>query len=314
MWNTFVVEPIFNILIAIYGILPGHDFGIAILLFSLITRIIMWPLIKKQLHHSKKIKTLQPELAKIKKKAGDNKQLAAQLQMELYREKEINPFAPIGLLIVQIPLLLGLFSVIRQITDDPTTIVSKAYEPVRNLGFIKDIAADPSLVDQSLLGVVDLSRRALESGGWYLPLVIIALAAGIIQYFQSKMLIPQSKSKKKLREIMKEGSAGQEPDREEIQAAVGRSTAVLLPGMMIFFGITFPGALALYWTANSAIGYIQQRYVLNQDLEDIKKVTVTTKTVTNKKPAAKKKAPAKKKPATKKKASSKKGGKKKGKK
>lgn len=314
MFNTFIVEPIFNVLITIYGLLPGHDFGISILLFSLITRLIMWPLIKKQLHHSKKIKALQPELVKIKKKAGDNKQLAAQMQMELYREKEINPFAPIGLLIVQIPLLLGLFSVIRQITNDPSTIVSKAYEPVRNIPFIQDVAADPSIVDQSLLGAVDLSRRALEGGGWYLPLLVIALMAGVIQYFTSKMLLPQSKSKKKLREIMKEGADGKEPDREEIQAAVGRSTSILLPGLMIFFGITFPGALALYWTANSAIGYIQQRYVLGQDLEEMKKVTVTTRTVTaNKKPVPKKKAAAKNK-TNNKKTTAKKGGKKKGKK
>ena len=101
IFDLIVVQPIFNLLALIYGLLPGSDFGIALIIFTIVVRLLMWPLIKKQLHQTKVQRAIQPELKKNRKQANGNKQLEGQLMLELYRERGINPFAPIGVLIVQ---------------------------------------------------------------------------------------------------------------------------------------------------------------------------------------------------------------------
>ena len=111
-FESIVVQPIFNILMGLYGVIPGNDFGIAIILFAVLVRLLMWPLIKKQLHQTKLQRQIQPELKKIKQQAAGNKQLEGQLMLELYRERGINPFAPIGVLIVQLPIFIALYQVI----------------------------------------------------------------------------------------------------------------------------------------------------------------------------------------------------------
>src|SRR5262245_14902583 len=100
MFTTFIVQPIFNLLTLIYAILPRHNFGMAIIIFTIVVRLLMWPLVKKQLHHAKAIRALQPELKKIKKAAGGDRQKESQMVMELYKERQINPFASIGILLV----------------------------------------------------------------------------------------------------------------------------------------------------------------------------------------------------------------------
>lgn len=279
MFNTFITQPVYNILVTIYSLLPGHDFGVSILLFSLLSRVVMWPLIKKQLNHSKEMKKLQPELAKIRKECGDDKQKLAQMQLELYKEREINPLAPIGFMIVQIPIFLGLYFAVRRLVDDHSTILTDTYEPVRNLDWVQRIQeSDFSLFDEYLLGVVDLGRTAIGNSGIYWPLVVLALATGFIQFYQTRQLIPQQKTKKKLRDILAEGqNNGGEPNKDDLQAAVGRTTSFILPSLITFLSLTFPGAIALYWFSNTAIGFIQQRYILNTDSQEMDKIKVTTR-------------------------------------
>ena len=67
MFTTFIVQPIFNLLVFIYALIPGHNFGLAIILFTVVVRLLMWPLVKKQLHQAKAMRKLQPELKKIKR-------------------------------------------------------------------------------------------------------------------------------------------------------------------------------------------------------------------------------------------------------
>src|SRR3546814_9595492 len=91
MFDTLIVQPIFNVLVVIYALIPGHNFGLAIIIFTIFARLAMWPLVKKQLHQSKAMRALQPELTKIKKAAKGNKKQESMMMMELYRERGINP-------------------------------------------------------------------------------------------------------------------------------------------------------------------------------------------------------------------------------
>src|SRR5437868_7575238 len=106
MFTTLIVKPIFNLLVLIYALLPGHNFGLAIILFTIVIRLLMWPLLKKQLHHAKAIRALQPEIKKIKKMAAGDKRKEQMLTMELYKEREVRPLASLGIVVVQAIVLI----------------------------------------------------------------------------------------------------------------------------------------------------------------------------------------------------------------
>src|SRR5580765_5618389 len=98
MFTTLIVQPIFNLLVLIYAILPGHNFGLAIILFTILVRLLLWPLVKKQLHQAKVMRQIQPELKRIKAATKGDRQKESLMMMELYKERGINPFGSIGVL------------------------------------------------------------------------------------------------------------------------------------------------------------------------------------------------------------------------
>ena len=84
MFESLIVQPIFNILVLIYSAIPGADFGIALIIFTIVVRFLMYPLLKKQLHQSRAMQKMQPELKKIQKQYKDNRQMQGMAMMELY--------------------------------------------------------------------------------------------------------------------------------------------------------------------------------------------------------------------------------------
>lgn len=272
-FNTFIVQPIFNLLVFIYALLPGHNFGLAIVLFTVLVRFLMWPLVKKQLHHAKAMRQLQPELKRIKKAAAGDRQKESMMVMELYKERQINPFASIGVLILQIPILIALYSGLRRIINDPQAILDFSYTWLHSLSWMKDLAADIHRFDASLFGVVDLKRAALNKGGGvYWPAMFIVIGSALAQYYQSKQLMPQDKEGRKLRQILREANSGKQADQAEVNAAVGRSTRYFIPAMIFLFTVNIASALSLYWLVSGLVAFIQQSRVLGQDVEEMETI------------------------------------------
>lgn len=270
MFTALIVKPIFNLLVLIYGILPGHNFGLSIILFTILVRLLMWPLVKKQLHQAKAMRELQPELKRIKKAATGDRQKESLLMMELYKEKEINPFASLGLLIVQIPILIGLYSGVHRIVDNPKAIIDFSYSFINSLPWLKTLASDISKFDSSLFGIVDLTRAAIgKTGGIYWPAMIIVLASVVMQYYQAVQLMPQDKEKRKLRDILKDAGEGKQADSSEVNAAVAGSTKYILPFFILIVTVNIPSALSLYLLTSGAVAFIQQSRVLNQDKQEL---------------------------------------------
>ncbi len=275
MFTTLIVQPIFNLLVLIYALIPGHNFGVAIILFTILVRLLMWPLVKKQLHQTKAMRKLQPEMKKIKKAAKGNRQQESMMMMELYRERGINPFASLGPLLLQLPIFIGLYSGLRRVVDDPSQLVSFSYPVLQDLGWVQQLADNIHKFDETLFGVFDLTKSALGSGGVYWPAMIIVVASVVVQYYQAKQLMPQDKDARSLREILKSASSGQQADQSEVNAAVGRSTKFLLPAMVFFFTVTIASALSLYWLVSGIVAYIQQSIVLNKDEEEMEALADT---------------------------------------
>ncbi len=301
MFNTLIVQPLFNLLALIYALLPGHDFGMAIIIFTIVIRLLLWPLIKKQLHHTKKLRELQPELKKIKAATKGDRAKESALTMELYKERKINPFATLGLTLLQFPILIGLYIGLKNLIANPEQLVSQTYPFIRNLPWIKELAGNIDLFEPTLFGLVDLNRAALTNGVWYIPALILVAGSAITQYFQSKQLLPAPAEKKGLRQILKEASSGEKADQSEMQAATGRFTTLMIPVLIFFVTLGIASALSLYWFVGGLIAILQQNRVLNQDEAELEAVAdaplIKQKKVVEgeiiKKPKAKK--PAKKK-------------------
>lgn len=288
IFTTLIVQPIFNLLVLIYALLPGHNFGLAIVIFTILVRLAMWPLVKKQLNHAKAMRELQPEIKKIKAAAKGDRQKESAMTMELYKEREINPFASLGIVIVQLPILIGLYAGLNRIIHNPHTIVTFSYPVIQHMSWIHALSHNIKLFDDTFLGFVNLTRSAVSSSGVFWAGILIAAAAALAQYFQSRQLMPQSKDARGLRAILRDAGQGKSADQSEVNAAVGRSTMLLVPGMVFIFAIRLPLALPLYWLTSSVVAFIQQARVLREDADEADaSVTVTesaTKVTEAKKP------------------------------
>jgi YidC/Oxa1 family membrane protein insertase len=272
MFTTLIVKPLFNILVLIYTVLPGHNFGLALILFTILIRLLLWPLVKKQLHQAKAMRKLQPELKKIKQATKGNRQKETQLTMELYKEKGINPIGTLPVLIIQVIILIGLNSGIRKIIQSPHNIVSFSYPFIQHMSWMVKLSHNIHLFDDTLFGVVNLSRSALAHGGIYWPAMVIVFLSALSQYFITRQLLPNTGEQRKLRDIMKEAGKGKSADQSEVNAAVGKSTSYFLPIMIFFFTVGFASALSLYWLSSGIVAYIQQSIALREDEEELEKI------------------------------------------
>lgn len=273
MFTTLIVQPIFNLLVFIYAILPGHNFGIALIIFTSIVRLLLWPLVKKQLHQTKAMRALQPDIKRIKKASKGDRQKESQLLMELYKERGINPFGTFPVLIIQLIVLIGLYSGLRRVIDDPHSLVTFSYPFVHDLSWMQTLSHNIHQFDNTLFGVVDLSRAALNStGGIYWPAMLIVIGSAVAQYFQASQLMPKDKEQRSLRTILKEAGEGKQADQSEVNAAVGRSTRYFIPVMIFIFTVNIPSALSLYWLVGGLVAFVQQAIVLRQDETEMEAV------------------------------------------
>ena len=299
VFNALIARPIFNLLIIILAFIPGHNLGVAIIIFTIIVRWAMYPLLKKQLHHAMAMKKLQPEMKRIKKEAAGDRQKESQMMMALYKEREINPFSSFGIILVQLPILIGLYSGISKIIKDPAEILTYSYSFLHSLPFMKSLAVDIHNLNTMFLGFIDLTRPALEKGGIYWPAMVLVILSVAIQYIQSKQLLMTDKNSRSIRQIFSDTAKGKEVDQSEVQAATGKFTLFFIPVMLFVISVSLPSALSLYWLIGGLVAYWQQTRILKRDVDEMEatvdKLPAEAEILTPHKPKNKnKKTPAKK--------------------
>jgi len=269
LFTTLIAQPIFNLLVFIYAILPGHNFGLAVIIFTLIIRLLLWPLLYKQLHQTKAMRKLQPELKRIKRETKGDKQKEMALTQALYKEHGVSLLGPIGIIIIQFPILIALYDGLRRVVSDPHQIISFAYPALQHLPWMQTLSHNIHLFDGTLFGLVDLTRSALGSAGVYIPALIIALASAVVQYYQSKQLLVTDKNARSLRQILREASQGKEADQSEVSAAVGGITRYFIPFTVLLVTVRLASALGLYWLVGGIVAYIQQTLILREDVTEL---------------------------------------------
>ena len=293
--DIVVVRPIVNVLFVIFNLV--HDFGLAIIIFTVLVKLLMFPLIKKQLNQTRLIRKIQPELTQIKKNCKGNKQLESLQTMDLYKRYNVKPFASILILIVQLPIFLAIFSAIKVIAMPlpQDSLKNRAYDIVAYEGSeIKnleekqeiyladlgntDIPAEEKAVydfQPQLFGAINLNVKASDvlmgNFTWSaLFILICAIMASVVQYWATKQQMPsgESEKKKKFRDILKEAKDGKEIDEADISNITTGQMSAMMPIFMFIVMFNLNGALAFYYFLSNVITIMQQRIVLKKvDLE-----------------------------------------------
>jgi YidC/Oxa1 family membrane protein insertase len=256
----------------IYAIIPGGDFGVAIIVFTILVRIAMYPLVKRQLHQTRMMRKLQPELKKIKKAANGNRQVEAMQMMELYKRYGVSPFRSIGILLIQLPIFIGLFYSIRIFTSQRDQIETYTYGFMQAFEPIRELIENPDGFNETLFGVIDLTQPAVGPNGVDIALLMLVILSAITQYYMSKQTMPTTDTPKKFRDIMKEAAEGKQADQAEMNALIMQNMIKIMPILLFFIMINLPGALALYYTVSNLVAVAQQAYLLRQDEEELEEL------------------------------------------
>lgn len=271
IFELIVVQPIFNLLLFIYSILPGADFGIAIIIFTIIIRFLLWPLVVRQLHQVKAMRKLQPELKKIKAASKGNRQLESMQMLELYKKHDVKPFRSILMLLIQLPIFIALFQVIQIFTTHRDQIERFTYGFMQGLQPVRDLLKNPDNFNEHFLGFVNLTQHAIGPNGINILLILLAGAAAFTQYIISKQTSPTT-TNKRLRDVLAEAGEGKQPDQAELNAVMMSKMTKFLPFFMFFIMVTLPGALVLYYVTSNIFAAIQQHYLLKRDAEEMDKI------------------------------------------
>jgi YidC/Oxa1 family membrane protein insertase len=292
IFDILIVQPIFNLLVVLYSFIPGGDFGISIIAFTIIFRLAMWPLVKRQLHQVKAMRKLQPELEKIKQRTKGNKQQYSIQMMELYKERGVSPFRSIGILLIQLPIFFALYRVIQIFTLHRDEVAKYTYDILENLAPIKQLIEHPDQFNEKLLGFVNLTGHAVGQNGVDVVLLLLAVIAAGTQFIMSRQTTPHQESKKGLRQIMAEAADGKQADQSEINTVVMTKMTKVLPFFMFLIMINLPGALALYYSVSNLVAVVQQHYILKQDEEELEEIASEKPKPQGKKATAKARAKA----------------------
>jgi len=243
VWNQIIILPFTNVLLLIYdGI--GHNFGIAVILFTILIRLVTWPLNASQLKSAKVMQDLQQDKAwqDIQKKYAKDKEKLAQEQMRIYKERGINPFASCLPTLIQFPVIFGLYRVIMDaLAATPLGFLQLA----RSIYPWMNAAALIPLNSKFLWMDLGRPEGIPFPGGFtigFLPhgFPTLAIIVAITTYLQTKLTMPPTSS----------GTGGQ-------SAAMGNMMSVYMPLLLGYFALNFASGLAVYFITSNVLGVVQ---------------------------------------------------------
>jgi YidC/Oxa1 family membrane protein insertase len=237
MWDTIIINPMTNLLLWIYDVLGHgpHMFGLAIILFTILIKLITWPLNASQVKGAQAMQELQndKEWQDIQKKYAKDKEKLAQEQMRIYKEKGINPFASCLPTLIQFPIIIGLYqSIIRALSAMPLDMLklARTIYPFQNVEGIIPL-------NSKFLWMNLGSPEAVHILGYAIPTLAVVVA--LTTYVQSKLTMPTTSN----------------PNDQGAQ--MSGMMSIYMPLMLGWFALNFASGIAIYFITSNALGIIQ---------------------------------------------------------
>ena len=224
IFHLVLTKPLLNVLIWIYNTVPLHDIGIAIIVLTILVRLLLFPSFQKSLRSQRQLQQLQPKLDEIKEKYKDDKEAQTKAVLEFYQQNKVNPFSSCLPLLVQLPILIALYQVF--LSGLNSQLAGELYPFVR----------DPGQINTNFLGLMDLSKANF----------IFAFLAGALQFVQSKLMMPTKKI------------------QDQTAPIVNIQFSYLIPVVTVFIAAKLPAGLALYWIVATLFAIGQQYYIMKK--------------------------------------------------
>ncbi|HOD97045.1 MAG TPA: YidC/Oxa1 family membrane protein insertase [Candidatus Paceibacterota bacterium] len=233
LFHIILVQPILNLLILIYNILPWPDIGLATIILTVIIRLILAPFFHKSTKQQIMINRLQPAIQKIQKEYKDDKEKLAKAQLELYKKNKVNPFGNLAITLIQLPIMLAVYRVFL-LGFGPEIIQNNLYS------FI----SQPQTINTLFLGFINLNKAN----------IFMAILAAVVQYLSTKLTMSSLKQSKRHQK-------DQSPN-QKMANALQKQMIFLGPVMTFIILVGLPSILGLYWIATTLFSIAQQWYVL----------------------------------------------------
>ncbi len=230
IFKTLLYQPLLNLLVFFYNIIPGHDLGVAIIILTVLIKALLLPLSRKGVKAQKSLQNIQPALEAIKKKYAGDKEKQTKAIMNFYKENKVNPFSSCLPLLIQLPILIAVYRVFRV---GLTESVLPVYSFISNPGILNVLS----------FGFLDLSH----------PNIFLAFITAVCQYIQTKILAVHKPAK----ELVKKDEAKD----ENMASMMNKQMKFMMPIMTLFIGMTLPSGLMLYWLISILIGILEHKLI-----------------------------------------------------
>lgn len=234
LWNTFFYQPIYNMLVFLIDKVTFGDIGFAIIILTILVKLVLFPLAKKSIQSQIYMKKLEPELKKLKVDFP-NKEEQAKKQFELYKKFGVNPFSGCLVVLLQLPVIFALYYVFINFKIDPALIYSFVHAPDK--------------LNQEFLGLFNMSMNHS---------VVLALLSGISQFIQGYLASPKNPIKEV--EVVNDKP---KTFQEEMANSMQINIKYVLPVFITFVAYTFSAGVALYWITSNIFTIAQEWYVRN---------------------------------------------------
>jgi YidC/Oxa1 family membrane protein insertase len=229
LFHAIFYNPIYNALVALVAFVPGGDVGIAVILLTIVIRLILLPFTLSAARTQRAMKILEPKIKELKEKHKGDKEKEALETLALYREARVNPFASILTVFIQIPVLLALYWVFR-------------YEPFSTINkmLLYSFTPVPHAVSLQFLGIISVAGKS----------AVLAVLAGVTQFLQAHMALSGT---------MK--ASGEPGMQNDFQRIMGMQLKYVFPFLIATISYTTSGAVALYFITTNLAGALQEWHV-----------------------------------------------------
>jgi YidC/Oxa1 family membrane protein insertase len=230
LYNLLIYEPLYNGLVFLMDIIPWADAGIVVVIFTVVIKLILFPISRKAVLTQKKIKQFEPEIAQIKEKYKKDRQEQAQKIFAFYKEKGINPFSSFFLILLQLPIVIALYR-----------IFWRSGLPEIQKELLYSFIAVPSAVNMVFLGLIDISMKS-----WPLALLV-----GISTFIQMRLSMP----------AIKPTESPGKSFRDDLARGMNIQMRYFFPFIAVFISYNISGAIALYWLTSNLFTTFQELLV-----------------------------------------------------